>query len=76
MFLFLLLDVQVQASQQVEALQQAEQHVRNAGQQLQEQVAANLSRQQQEVQQQLTRHTAEVARDTIKQLKADQVGQS
>lgn len=68
--------MQVQASQQVEALQQAEQHVRKAGQQLQEQVAADLSRQHQEVQQQLTRHTAEVTRDTIKQLKADQVGQS
>lgn len=64
---------QVQADKQVKALQGAEAQVRQLGQQLQDRVAADLSRQQQEVQQQLTRHSAEVARDTIKQIKADQV---
>jgi hypothetical protein len=60
---------QAQASQQVEALQGAEQGV----QQVREQLAADLRRQQQEVQQLLAQHSAEVARDTIKQFKADQV---
>lgn len=64
---------QVEASKQAEALQGAEQAVRQLGQQLQQQVAADLGRQQGEVQQLLARHSAEVARDTIKQFRADQV---
>jgi hypothetical protein len=64
---------QVQAAKQVEALQSTEQAVRQEGKQLQQQVAADLSKQQQEVQQLMTRHSADVARDTIKQFKADQV---
>jgi hypothetical protein len=50
----------------MEVLQGAEQQVR-------QQVSADLSRQQQEVQQLLAQHSAEVARDSIKQLRADQV---
>lgn len=64
---------QVQAAKQVDALQSTEQAVRQEGKQLQQQVAADLSKQQQEVQQLMTRHSADVARDTIKQFKADQV---
>lgn len=60
---------QAQASKQVEALQA----VRQEAKQLQQQVAADLAKQQQEVQQLLTRHSADVARDTIKQFRADQV---
>jgi hypothetical protein len=65
--------MQAEASKQAEALQGAEQAVRQLGQQLQQQVAADLGRQQGEVQQLLARHSAEVARDTIKQFRADQV---
>lgn len=67
------LRVQAGAAKQVEVLQQAELQVRQLGQQLQQQVASDLGRQQQEVQALLARHSADVARDTIKQLRADQV---
>lgn len=63
------LQTQAQASQQVEALQGAEQGM----QQVREQLTADLRQQQQEVQQLLAQHSAEVARDTIQQFKADQV---
>lgn len=63
------LQTQAQASQQVEALEGAEQGV----QQVREQLTADLCRQQQEVQQLLAQHSAEVARDTIQQFRADQV---
>lgn len=63
------LRTQAQASQQVEALQGAEQGM----QQVREQLTADLRQQQQEVQQLLAQHSAEVARDTIQQFKADQV---
>jgi hypothetical protein len=58
--------VQAQACKQMEVLQGAEQ-------QLRQQVSADLGRQQQEVQQLLAQHSAEVGRDSIKQLRADQV---
>jgi hypothetical protein len=64
---------QVQAAKQVDALQSTVQAMRQEGKQLQQQVAADLSKQQQEVQQLMTRHSADVAWDTIKQFKADQV---
>ena len=69
--------LQAEADTQLEGLQLREQQVVELGeqlQQLQQEVTADLSHLQQEVQQQLARHGAEVARDTIKQIKADQVG--